>query len=572
MQHHDTHAVGAFFRSGFDNALIYVTDGAGSLHWHEHYEYKDYPEVSHLLDSEGRDENGNDFIKIDRCEVTSISTFDRTNGFESLFKAYNAHDRTRTKTVKPLEDIRKQKYLESIKNNKFNIDHLTTRTLSPGFIYQMFAQHFYGMTAFDSGKIMGLSSYGRPNASIKRVFDENGFHPEEINNYCHSSTDPLTSVAEEQAKLGPELQWAGGYFNRTKVTQLSFPIELLWSDYKKIDGWQNDPCITPQEYKDFAYMIQSCVQEKVYNDIKKYLVKSGKTNLVLSGGFFHNVVANYYIRKKLDEDFGFGKIKMFADPICSDSGNSHGTAILSMLQEGLIGEADLLNETFKIDNLYLGRNVAIDEQSIMQAVEKYKDLTSQGSIEYNDTTYEEVANLINENNIVALYQGRAEVGPRALGNRSILYNPTDVNGKDKVNIVKKREWFRPFAASVLYEETSEWFDMGSLDESPFMMYAVDTLKNKQELIPAVVHVDGTCRVQTVKQEQNENYYKLINEFYNQTGIPMLLNTSFNLAGDTMVQDIDDAIRTLCESEIEYLFLPELMKLVKCTKLFEIDKL
>ena len=92
-----------------------------------------------------------------------------------------------------------------------------------------------------------------------------------------------------------------------------------------------------------------------------------------------------------------------------------------------------------------------------------------------------------------------------------------------------------------------------------------------EEIPAVVHVDGTCRLQTVKREQNENYYKLIEEFYKQTEIPMVLNTSFNVAGDTMVETIDDAIQTLCRSKIEYLFLPEFMKLVKCTKYFYEDE-
>ena len=122
------------------------------------------------------------------------------------------------------------------------------------------------------------------------------------------------------------------------------------------------------------------------------------------------------------------------------------------------------------------------------------------------------AELLNEGNIVAMYQGSSEAGPRALGNRSILYNPTDPNGKDFVNKVKGREWFRPFAGTVLEEDCNEWFDFAGMEGSPFMMYAVDVKKDKQNQIPCITHVDGTCRIQTVNKDQNTNYYNLINEF------------------------------------------------------------
>jgi len=124
----------------------------------------------------------------------------------------------------------------------------------------------------------------------------------------------------------------------------------------------------------------------------------------------------------------------------------------------------------------------------------------------------QVAKLISKRNIVTIFQGRSEAGPRALGNRSILYDPTDPNGKDFVNQVKKREWFRPFAGTVLKEKAHEYFDMAGLEESPFMMYAMDVWPDKQKIIPAITHVDGTCRIQTVTEEQNPHYYKLIQEF------------------------------------------------------------
>jgi carbamoyltransferase len=168
---------------------------------------------------------------------------------------------------------------------------------------------------------------------------------------------------------------------------------------------------------------------------------------------------------------------------------------------------------------------------------------------------------LSEEKIVAIYQGSSEAGPRALGNRSILFDPRVIDGKDKVNVVKNREWFRPFAGSVLVEKAKEWFDMRGLEESPFMMYAVNVLEDKKLFIPAITHVDGTCRVQTVSKEQNKNFYKLIEEFYKITNVPIIFNTSFNLAGDCIVETIEDAISTLNSSKIDYLYLPEFNYLI-----------
>jgi carbamoyltransferase len=169
--------------------------------------------------------------------------------------------------------------------------------------------------------------------------------------------------------------------------------------------------------------------------------------------------------------------------------------------------------------------------------------------------------LIIKGNIVALFQGKSEAGPRALGNRSILYDPRDPNAKDHVNKIKKREWFRPFAGSMLLEYAHEWFDMAGLNESPFMSYAVKVWEDKENLIPGIIHVDGTCRIQTVTKEQNYHYYNLIESFYQKTNVPILFNTSFNLGGEVLVETLDDAIDTLKRSEIEYLFLPEEMRLI-----------
>jgi carbamoyltransferase len=130
-----------------------------------------------------------------------------------------------------------------------------------------------------------------------------------------------------------------------------------------------------------------------------------------------------------------------------------------------------------------------------------------------------------------------------------------------VNTVKNREWFRPFAGTVLHENANEWFDMRGLDESPYMMFAVDVLEYKRSQIPAITHVDGTCRVQTLKQQANPHFYNLIQEFNRITNVPILFNTSFNLAGDCIVETIDDALRTIRNSSINYLYLPEFNLLI-----------
>ena len=181
-------------------------------------------------------------------------------------------------------------------------------------------------------------------------------------------------------------------------------------------------------------------------------------------------------------------------------------------------------------------------------------------LDVKDTSYDDVAKLIREGNIVTIFQGRSEGGPEALGNRSILFDPTIPDGKDLVNRVKKREFFRPFACSIKKEAAHDWFDLAGREETPHMMYAVDALPGVAEKIPSVIHVDGTCRIQTVTTEQNEHYYNLIDAFEKLSEVPILFNTSFNLGGDPLVETVEDAVNTLNKSDIEYLYLPEIQSL------------
>ena len=267
---------------------------------------------------------------------------------------------------------------------------------------------------------------------------------------------------------------------------------------------------------------------------------SKSKNLILTGGCALNCVANYKLLKELPDD-----INLYVDPTCDDSSVSIGGAYHTYHQKNP-------NTSFKLKNLYKGRPLQYE----------YELLDGEDEYEANP---KDIAKLITKGNIVAIAQGRSEIGPRALGNRSILFDPRIKNGKDIVNRVKKREPFRPFAGTVLLEHARNWFDMNRLKESPFMTYAIDVLPEKKDLIPSIVHADGTCRIQTLTREQNKNYYDLISEFYKLTRVPILFNTSFNLAGDTMVEYMDDALYTIRQSDIPYMYLPEIGKIINSPK-------
>ena len=236
---------------------------------------------------------------------------------------------------------------------------------------------------------------------------------------------------------------------------------------------------------------------------------------------------------------------MYIEPISSDAGTAIGAAKILYYKE------TKSKQKFPQKNIYYG--VKYSDKEILSKLKKEKTKRS---------NVRDVARLLSQNKIVALFQGRSEAGPRALGNRSILFNPKNKNGKDIVNKIKRREFYRPFAGTILHDYMDEYFEMEGLEESPFMMYAVNVRKEKVEEIPAITHVDNTCRVQTLKKEFNKHFYDIIKEFYDITNTPILLNTSFNLAGEPMVESITDALNTLHRSKIDYLYLPEYEILVQ----------
>ena len=170
-----------------------------------------------------------------------------------------------------------------------------------------------------------------------------------------------------------------------------------------------------------------------------------------------------------------------------------------------------------------------------------------------DTVLDEI---IDNEQIVAIFQNHSEWGPRALGNRSIMFDPRNPAAKTIVNTVKKREAYRPFAVTVMLEHAEEYFDMLQLPESPWMSFAIQCKEKALKDIPTLVHADNTCRIQTVTEEQNKNYYNLIKGFYERTGVPIIFNTSFNLGGESICETVYDAIDTCNRSMINHLYIPE----------------
>jgi carbamoyltransferase len=281
----------------------------------------------------------------------------------------------------------------------------------------------------------------------------------------------------------------------------------------------------------YSKIIQEESTKIILSKIDMILEKDKDANICLSGGVFQNCHINSEVLKKHK--------KVFVDPIAHDGGTSMGAALLIASQH---------NEKIEpYKNLYLGHK----EKHVFD--DDFKDK--------HKTSPEEVAKLIHENNLVGIFQGKAEGGPRALGNRSLLFNPHNLHGKELVNIFKKRKWYRPYAGTVLHEYCHEWFNLYGKDETPFMSYAVEVIENKRRIIPAITHVDGTCRVQTLKKNQNENFYNLINSFFKLTNIPVVLNTSLNLAGKPLVNTLNDAT-ALLNHGLDYLYLPETNILLK----------
>lgn len=374
--------------------------------------------------------------------------------------------------------------------------------------YEAVSQYL-GFGFIEAGKTMGLAPYGQYDSNIPPFFVEG-----KGNKNLLQPMYPAGALIDEDRFQ---------YLRRAR-------------DPKE---WHRDFTKITDKEKNLARHIQE-ESQKMVGDLIERAISNGETNVVLAGGYGLNCVANYYYLQR------FPNINLYVDPVSHDGGTAIGLARLAWYVHSQSQVKNVLT------TLYHG--LPLDYSEINQLI-RSNNLTARS------TTPSEVADLILNREIVAIVQGKAEAGPRALGNRSILFDPRDPNGKDFVNRVKGREWFRPFAGSALEEKAGEWFDLRGMDSSPHMMYAVNVKSDKLGLIPAVTHVDGTCRVQTVNKTQNPFYYELIKAFEEKTGVPLLFNTSFNLAGEPLVETIEDAIRTIMQVDIKHLYLPEINTLI-----------
>ena len=480
--HHKLHAACAFYRSGFDRAAAVVVDGAGTF----------IP-----MNINGENEMTWELESMFNCE------------YPSEFKTVYKHQGGRG----PWGSIRFEEFSSEREGEEGTHEMILDETAGITKAYEAVTQ-YCGWAPIEAGKTMGLFPYGKPNDDIPDVYtDYNGTAA-----WKTSNRDLIVPT----------------YPNGAVVNQGRF--KFLQTDY----DYEGDKTLL-ENRRDMAYAIQVESQQMVLDLIRKVVDMTGQTNVVLTGGYALNCVANYWYLEQLKDE----GINLFVEPVSNDAGTAIGAALL---QYHRVTKDAQVREPLK--SLYTGFEYTYATEEIVDTADKYE------STRVFEATNKDVIDLITNKNIVAVFQGRSEAGPRALGNRSILYDPRDPDGKDFVNKVKRREYFRPFAGSILKEHVHEWFDLRGMDETPFMMYAVKCQEGIEEKIPAIIHVDGTCRIQTVTEEQNKNYHDLIKEFYEATGCPIVFNTSFNLGGEPLVETLDDACRTLANSDIEYLYLPE----------------
>lgn len=315
-------------------------------------------------------------------------------------------------------------------------------------------------------------------------------------------------------------------------------------------GAPHEPILTFEDKARGAFEIQQECESALLHLARYAFERTGSKYLCLSGGVALNSVANYKIlRAGIFKD-------IFINPAASDTGIPLGAALHGYHQ---IGKRP---KNYAQISPYLGPNY--DEERIRNAIEAFRGATYnpeafQGFKLVSEGALDRAADLLAANKIVGCLHGRSEMGPRALGNRSILMSPLVAENKDVLNSqVKHREAFRPFAPAILEEFTEQYFEIDRT--CPFMLLVPTVIDDKRKVIPAVTHVDGTGRLQTVNKEFNPHFYRIIEEFYKRTGVPVLLNTSFNVAREPIVETPEDAIRCFLGTGIDALLIGEYLLL------------
>jgi carbamoyltransferase len=350
-----------------------------------------------------------------------------------------------------------------------------------------------GHPIFKAGSTMGLAAYGKP---LKRVVDNIESYVLDVHKRQDAFEHYINVYNELSGQVTPvNKQIAGG------------------SDFKDFNIKEEEKLMHRKIGRDLAATVQFLFEESMVYTIKTKIEPYGIKNLCLAGGSLLNCNANSRIKELGIFD------NIFIYPAAGDDGLAAGHALY--VAHNVLGEKR---------HKYSNRDIAYTG----------KDYKSKMFV-----NHKKVAQHIADGKIVAWFMGASENGPRALGHRSLLADPRDFNKREILNfVVKKREWFRPFAPSVLEEEAHNWFSPG--DPSPFMLYTQKVLN--PDLVPAITHVDGTARIQTVSKDMDKDYYQVIKEFYNITGVPMIINTSFNSDGEPIVESEQDALDSFYKND------------------------
>lgn len=429
-------------------------------------------------------------------EAETIFTAKYPNTFEQIVKNYTVSNRGN----KPDSFLADLMHKEKANNPNCEINYNTLYGITK--VYET-ATVLIGENILENGKTMGLAAYGNKEKPFVNLFLDNNTPNDSLFTYITNPRDG----------------WGSSLY-RDHYDKLAKFVDK--NDY--------------QFYADYAYQVQKQTQEQVVKLIDSAIQKTGIKNVCVTGGYGLNVVANgYYISK-------FPDVKFFFEPLADDTGNSIGAAMLVYRDLSEDDTVRPIKSTF-----HNGHEPDINLDKIHAGL--------YAKIKHDTIDISHVAQLLCQNKKLAIFNGKSESGPRALGNRSILFYPNLPESKDIVNRIKKREWYRPFAACVLKEDAKQYFEMMTVDESPYMTISFDCLEETKKLFPGIVHVDGSCRVQTVDKENN-NLYNLLKEIKKITGHGMLLNTSFNLAGKPLVDTLSQAVQVLLDSELEYLWIPK----------------
>ncbi|HKN75755.1 MAG TPA: carbamoyltransferase C-terminal domain-containing protein [Candidatus Acidoferrum sp.] len=382
--------------------------------------------------------------------------------------------------------------------SRMKIDGAIAFPHSLGLFYSAVTQYLGFLKFGDEYKVMGLGAYGAPDqldAFRKIVLTHGDGFRLELDYFTHH-------------RSGPEMSWAEA--DKTPTLGKMFSEEM-----EKLLGPKRNPEEPlEQRHKNLATALQARLEEVYLGMLKKLAERTGLKAVCLAGGVAFNCVAN----GKIFDTTGFEQV--YVHPAAGDAGLAVGAAYYVWHQ--ILGKP----RTFVMDHAYWGPGYTRDE--IRRAIEA-NGLTQNGCrVEElaDESLLQRTAAIVADGKILGWFQGRAEWGPRALGNRSIVADPRRPEMKEILNQrIKHREIFRPFAPSILAESTGEWFEKSH--PSPFMTLAYSVRPEKREKIPAPTHVDGTGRLQTVTREANLRYWSLIKAFDRLTGVPVVLNTSFN---------------------------------------------